>query len=169
MSLPFLRRWSMTMRKALRAHNGPCQGQAVQEIQGRSEYWIQHPERRDLRCLYVLALPVTPGDVPRLLYERDAPVLEWFVPHRTDGETELGDAEGEPTKGDWRWCFDCNRVYRWGEQTYDADVDGVACPYPDCGGKPGVDSWSWHKLRTEFPDLPEEPVREVRYHLEGLS
>lgn len=68
-------------------------------------------------------------------------------------------------KGDWLWCFHCERVYKAGE--YHETDDLQMCPYSGCDGSTVLDAWKWEGLREGHPEYPQVPIRETLYPLYG--
>lgn len=57
---------------------------------------------------------------------------------------------------EWRWCKECHRTYRAGE---DKVVLGTHyCPYPRCNARAPEDSLPWSQVLSANADYPEEPL-----------
>lgn len=48
---------------------GPCDGTQVEVADDQSEVFVAHPTDESKRYLYLLCLPMRPGDEPRYLYD----------------------------------------------------------------------------------------------------
>ena len=59
-----------------------------------------------------------------------------------------------PEDAEWAWCYDCNRVYKYGEEVMRCGY--LSCPYENCTGTI-TDRWDWRQIRDahDYPDPPE--------------